>query len=488
MKLLKHILLTLLICLTSGCSGSKMEPINEDMMNNNENDLDSILTLDSEDANTLLLDNENQNNNNNTGDLALVGEPPRRSVQQAVRPAAPHPPPRPVSPRVVAPPPVQQPPVQQPPVQQPPALVQQARSLPCQSGCPQVAPTPPCNANTNTFGMTNTFISPQMKIVFVVDKGSHNYIPTKSSPSGNDSYRATRVHHVREFFNSHRNRQFAWGVITFQGASGGREGYANAYIYRDNKDDRPIFTGDYNLIAQAINKLSTQPDGSEKERDNNGQTQYGKALDLTKKLIEEDLDRNEDADNAIYLVYFISGQAPSNRYNDRYPLDEYDYDKVEEIVGLKPGKVFFSTAYYGWAHLAAEPDRNANPGLDVVDILQEMASIGNGRFFNLTNIRGEQVAHQGYAPISPCQQQAPVPLNSRCRNVVEDDYYDHTPSFLDLPTAYPEPQQQVTSPCAAANNNNPAGSLGLPIQPQPALLPCGHSEAVHARGQCPLLR
>ena len=209
-------------------------------------------------------------------------------------------------------------------------------------------------------------------------------------------------------------------MITFKGAHRGWRGFARASItHENNPRKKPVFTNDHNIVLQAMNDF-TLPDGPGQDRES-GKIQYGAALELTKELIKEDLKTNED-DNAIYLVYFISGEAPSNRFTGRFQLDDYVYEKVKDIVDIKPERIFFSTAYYGWAYLDHQARNTRFPS--VIDILEEMANIGNGEFFNLPNVRGEQIAHSDYSPnvLSSCQQQVPVTNGAICSNIVEEDY------------------------------------------------------------------
>ena len=70
MKLLKHILLTLLICFISACSGSKMEPIGDDPFLNND-ELDGELSLGDDSDNPLTL-----GDGQDSGELSLAPEIP----------------------------------------------------------------------------------------------------------------------------------------------------------------------------------------------------------------------------------------------------------------------------------------------------------------------------------------------------------------------------------------------------------------------------
>ena len=235
----------------------------------------------------------------------------------------------------------------------------------------------------------SSITSPQIKVVFVVDKGSHNYISDASN--GNDPLALTRTYHVRRFFEDHReNECFSWSMITFKGNTGGWRGAATASI--SDNTGYPTFTKDYDIVDQAINDLSYRSISE----DGHG-IQYGNALLLTGSLIGNDYayaynylraDFKLDIDT-YYLVFFITGASPSNRvFTRHYPLREYTYQVVQNVVNIKPGMIFFSTAYYGTSHLARHTYENGNENLiipNITTILQTMANAGRGRFFNLNN-------------------------------------------------------------------------------------------------------
>ena len=233
----------------------------------------------------------------------------------------------------------------------------------------------------------------QIKVIFVVEKGSHNYTSnTGFDPYGNDHFALIRTHHVRRFFDDHRtNECFSWSMITFKGSPGSLEGTATASISNDTGS--PTFTKDYDIVDQAINNLSYIPDDSP----DSTTIQYGSALQLAGSSIRNDL-RNElredlrpdRPDKTYYFVFFITGASPSHLPFRRYPLYEYTYKEVESIANIKPGMIFFSTAYYGANHLAKHTYADGSENLtipNIMTILQTMADAGRGRFFNLE--RGE---------------------------------------------------------------------------------------------------
>ena len=472
MRLLKHIFLALLICLTSGCSGSKMEPVGEGPFLENS-ETDGRLSLDGDGSEErLTLNSDGQSGGNQGQRLRLpseMQEPPPPARTQAAAPPA-----RPASP-VIDPASVAGTGC---PTCPPPAQV-----IPCQPNCPQVGllqPPPPLPAQPVVEPCSvvqqrtlfhrvpySELVPRETKIVFVVDKGLHNYQPSEYAPHGNDSQAATRIHHIRQFFEAYKNTGwFSWSMITFRGTARGRNGRATAFISSDERGRNPIFTKDHNLVAQAINKLSPTetPDGEYDGGSNSGNVHYGAALEMARELIEKDL--REQRDEVEYLVFFITGSSPDDReHQDRWSFDDYLYPEVGDIVEINPEKVFFSTAYYGWGHLGRQisGDGVIRNIPNVKDILREMARIGNGEFINLTNITGQAAIYYDNRPNAAVAN--PV--------TVMEDVDPNAASYLVLPGLYHERGDNVApSPCTG-------------VLPAHQTLPCGHSAYQHAQGvQC----
>ena len=485
MKLLKHILLTLLVCLTFGCSGSKMEPINEDPFL--ESGEDGRLSLDGDDSDKRLSLDSDGSGGNQGERLRLADDipapPPAAAKPQA---AAANPAERSVAgsgcPTPTCPPAVQANPCQpncpQPQSQAQPQGQPQAQS-PIQTQPHLVGPCTTPQGGLSPGMPYSEFVPKETKIVFVVDKGMHNRLPTPYASEGNDRYGATRIHHIRQFFEDHKDHGwFSWSVITFVGRLRGWEGDATAYISRDDDGHQPFFTKDHNVVMQAIDKLSPSvtPDGSEEEGVDSGKIQYGAALELTKKLIKDDL--REQTDDVYYQVFFISGMSPTDAQHERWPFEDYDHRILNEIVNIKPGRVFFFTAYYGWHHEGQHRlgHGGRNPDFPtVIEILEEMANIGgNDELIYLTNIAGQPSLYSqsniGTQQVHPCQQTA---ATNPCDTTVPvmGGIDPNAPTLLHLPDGYLNQEEAARShltPCDLAT-----------------VLPCGHSVAQHAQGvQC----
>ena len=230
----------------------------------------------------------------------------------------------------------------------------------------------------------------QTKVVFVVDTSSHNYRPSQPYVKiGSDLNAQIRMHFIRQFVEERwKSGWFAWSMITFLGTDSSRRGHATAPI-NSGRPDRPVFTKSYENISAAIDRLETADGGREK-------TNYKRALELTKRLIE--MDSGLWQDDVYYQVFFITGTRPWDSSYNRVDKVDNLYEDIREIVNIRPGRVFLSTAYYGLQHNI----QNQNPNIpNVLDVLKGMAEAGHGEFFYL----GHSYNMQG-AP--PCQQQVPT--------------------------------------------------------------------------------
>lgn len=382
MNLLKKVLLTLIVCLISGCSGSKMEPI------------DDQGTLLEESGEGLILDDEKEGE----GGLTLDDDVPNMPVGRSPNPVKP----TPLKPSRSIP---EAPPAVVPAQPLPETPVFETPTEPRCPTCPQAPPVvaqPPCHRpachpqtarrSSPTPRAANDII--QTKVVFVVDTSSHNYRPSHPYVRiGSDLNAQIRTHFIRQFVEERwRSGWFAWSMITFLGTDSSRRAHAVAPI-NAGRPDRPVFTKSYENISAAINRLETADGGREK-------TNYKRALELTKRLIEMDSELWHD--DVYYQIFFITGTRPWDSSYDR--VDELDnlYENVREIINIRPGRVFLSTAYYGLQHNI----QNQNPSIpNVADVLKGMAEAGDGDFFYL----GHSYDMQGgaspcQAPTSPCHQ------------------------------------------------------------------------------------
>ncbi|MDZ4677091.1 MAG: hypothetical protein SGI74_06225 [Oligoflexia bacterium] len=189
------------------------------------------------------------------------------------------------------------------------------------------------------------------KFMFVIDKSGSNV----DTDPGN----AKRADNIERFFNSpassprRDNPNIAWGYIAFAGSS------ATAFI-NDGNDQNPTFVGVPNNIAAMNNALALQrgPD--------NDLTPYRAAIALTKKAIINDqaLHPNETHN---YVVFFVSDGRPTD-YGAEGPAGADAFSDVDDLVNTIPGKITFSTAYYG----AFDPA--------TADGLKQMAEHGHGKF------------------------------------------------------------------------------------------------------------
>ena len=253
-------------------------------------------------------------------------------------------------------------------------------------------PTSDCHSNNN--------VSASAKILFVVDKSRwQNY---KYDPVGQ-----TRLHYIRNYYQERENSGWSWGLIAFHSIN-----RAYPLIRHPRKGNQPVFTANNNTFRQALNVLANIPDEDPEDATRDPQrvgTQYGysKALNLVKDTIKHDLE-NDIQHNSNYYVYFIAGARPRGDLEHRY--EDRIFKKVREIVNLRPGKIRFSTVYYGADVDTASRHRYTSrtgpiyPDRDVKSVLKHMAKIVRGDFFELPTIGG---GHYN----TPCSQQGvPAPI------------------------------------------------------------------------------
>ena len=236
---------------------------------------------------------------------------------------------------------------------------------------------------------------PQLvKVLFVVDKSFYNQ---RSDRDG-----GLRTHFVRAIYDAHKAEGwYSWGLIAFEGddAPGDEAEFHTCQRNRSRCSGDPIFTTNHRIVENAISFIQIG-------LDEGLQIRYKKALDLTEKIIKEDLEQPTQG-GSHYAVFFITGSSfrdgeygynHRDRDGQRFPADRLQrlYNKVGEIVNLTHqgynNLVTFSTVYYGIEHRANHyldrhgGSRNPDPpAIDPRVVLQEMAKYGNGRYISIEN-------------------------------------------------------------------------------------------------------
>lgn len=190
------------------------------------------------------------------------------------------------------------------------------------------------------------------KFLFVIDKSGSNL--------QTDANNQKRADNIERFWLSHSNNQFIkWGYIMFQGSA------AIPYITNGQNARSAGFSSDPEAMRNAIRRQRNDPDQNE--------TPYHSALLISKRAIEEDRRDHPDEDST-YIVFFISDGYPTD-YGQQEPPGPEAFKDVDNLMEAAPGRVTFSTAYYG------PPDPAAANGLRV------MSEHGKGKFIdtNQTN-------------------------------------------------------------------------------------------------------
>ncbi len=213
------------------------------------------------------------------------------------------------------------------------------------SACSDINLRPPEEPEINSKSAGDFCISPPedieryTKFLFVMDKSGSN---NETDPGA-----TKRANNIEKFYNDNLHEDFfKWGMIAFYNSN------PQAYI------QNPYFTQDEPIFRDAISRLRG-PDA--------GSTPYLSTLGVTREAIRSDIEENLDEDS-VYMVFFVSDGVPTDT-NDIATIRS----SVRDIVSLRPGRIFVSTAYYG-----------PNSGT-ATSILEGMADEGGGKFVNFNN-------------------------------------------------------------------------------------------------------
>jgi hypothetical protein len=188
----------------------------------------------------------------------------------------------------------------------------------------------------NCRNQLNTLTTP-IKPVFIVDVSGSNF--TNGATPGSDPKRIVRGDSIERFFNTFKAKpNFGWSFSTFAGS------IANVLLQMGNATS----------MSNAIATFRAMSDA--------GNTPYIAAMDAAKSNIMSDAARTADTR---YMVVFLSDGLPNPAVSDA-TLSA----KVQEVIGVVPGKVSFNTIYYG------NQDQVAS------DRLKMMAQVGGGNFLD----------------------------------------------------------------------------------------------------------
>lgn len=187
-------------------------------------------------------------------------------------------------------------------------------------------------------------LDPEEKITYT----NYLFIIDYSGSNDQTDKKKVRVDKALAFYSEKKDFPFIrWGAIGF-------DSDPKAMIYETSKDE-PIFTDDTALIDAGIARM--------KKESHSGSTNYSDTIDMATEAIQLDMDQNKRDDN--YVVFFLTDGEPNQGVTSTEGL----VAKVQTLVGLKKGKVFFSAAYYG-----GQGDPNK---------LKAMAQAGDGKYLEI---------------------------------------------------------------------------------------------------------
>ncbi len=189
-------------------------------------------------------------------------------------------------------------------------------------------------------------LDPEEKITYT----NYLFIIDYSGSNSSTDRRKTRVQKALAFYTEKNQMPYVrWGAIGFDDDSYGM-------IYETNENE-PIFSDDPTLVSAGIQRMQS--------KGHSGSTNYSETIDMAISAIEKDMLQNKRDDN--YVVFFLTDGEPNRGDTSTEGLVR----RVQNLVSLKAGKVFFSSAYYG-----GQGDPNK---------LKAMAEAGNGKFLEFNN-------------------------------------------------------------------------------------------------------
>ena len=203
----------------------------------------------------------------------------------------------------------------------------------------------PSTQNAVSKGSFCTY-NPEEKLTYT----NYLFIIDYSGSNSSTDRRKTRVEKALAFYTEKKDLPFVrWGSIGF-------DDDPKAMIYETNNQE-PIFSDDPAIIDPGLQRMRSES--------HSGSTNYSDTIDMAAEAISKDMQQNKRDDN--YIVFFLTDGEPNRGDTSTAGLVR----RVQNLVGLKTGKVFFSSAYYG-----GEGDPNK---------LRAMAEAGNGKFLEFNN-------------------------------------------------------------------------------------------------------
>lgn len=208
-----------------------------------------------------------------------------------------------------------------------------------------LSPLKPDTANAVSKGSFCT-LDPDEKITYT----NYLFIIDYSGSNSTTDRRKTRVEKALAFYNEKSQMPYVrWGAIGFDDSPYGM-------IYETNQNE-PIFTDDPTILQAGIQRMQS--------KGHSGSTNYSATIDMAIAAIEKDMLQNKRDDN--YVVFFLTDGEPNRGDTSTEGLVR----RVQNLVSLKSGKVYFSSAYYG---NQGDPSK-----------LRAMAEAGNGKFLEFNN-------------------------------------------------------------------------------------------------------
>lgn len=221
-----------------------------------------------------------------------------------------------------------------------------------------------------------TTVTEPLKILISIDN--------TGSTQMTDPNQQYRQRSVREFAGSvasmknvsYNFQYFADARTVSSSVGGGPDVPLATSLIHNGGNQNPVF-GDIDALTDALDKYAIVLP--------NGYTNYSAALNLIKRAIVEDPDFKTHPENQNYAILFMSDGQPTDAYG--YPLqgtaaDESLYQELDNLVGLSPNHISFSTVYFNAVTLEQALNNPSLLDAGAIPRLQQMAIRGRGQFAN----------------------------------------------------------------------------------------------------------
>ncbi len=219
----------------------------------------------------------------------------------------------------------------------------------------------PQPVNSTSVGSFCTY-DPEEKMSYT----NYMFIIDYSASNRDTDNKRVRIQKAIKFYQEKKDQPYTrWGALMFDEKS-------RAAIYQTSNQE-PIFSDDPAVVDQGMQRLQSESqDGSS--------TNYSSAIDMANEAITKDVQANPSRED-FYVIFFLTDGQPNSGTTSTDGL----VARVKDLVGIRPGHIFFSAAYYGGQ---GDPQK-----------LRKMAESGGGKFMVID--KADDLDFSGLIPDGP---------------------------------------------------------------------------------------